>query len=139
MDRNRQRWLGLFMHLFSWCHPFVRVSIFVNNLFLNTVLYTYCNMLTDTEKDNYVSWILDYLYFLFVYFPKKWAPKLNFFEEFWPKGNNIENIDKHGEGVMFKYWIHLDLFVKKYLINGGNECVAAVSATWPQKVKVHSN
>ena len=93
-------------------------------------------MLTDTEKDDYVSWILDY----FVFF-KKWAPKLNFFEEFWPKGNNIENIDKHGEGVMFKYWIHLDLFVKKYLINGGNECVAAaaVSVTWPQKVKVRSN
>ena len=34
-------WLGLFVQWFSWHCPFVQASTFVNNLFLNTVIYTY--------------------------------------------------------------------------------------------------
>ena len=41
IEWNHQRWLGLFMQWFSWCCPFVQASTFVNNLFLNTVIYTY--------------------------------------------------------------------------------------------------
>ena len=37
IEQNHQRWLCLFMQWFSWHHPFVPASTFVNNLFLNTV------------------------------------------------------------------------------------------------------
>ena len=36
-ERNRWRWLGLFMQWFSWASQFLGVLKFVNKIFLNTV------------------------------------------------------------------------------------------------------